>query len=236
MANRTITLSSTKQTSLVSKNHPFIRAMELTPEFVDVPPSSEKLSTPPSLDLERRTWIQQNGEGLFSVFYLSDHHAGYHDIGHGGLIALVIDHILADYCNLLSPTHFALTTALSLEYLKPTPLGTLIIARVNTEPPGLLTRFLTKKWFRKTWLRCELCIYKGGDLKPVVKAKAEFTHRKSLPKLPSCDKEVQNIDMLPTRKEEVGFDFVEISAEFFATVVSTFVLVAVIGLWVAYRA
>jgi acyl-coenzyme A thioesterase PaaI-like protein len=156
--------------------------MESEPGFEEITAFARKLSTPPLLDVGRRTWIEQTGRIAISIFHLNSSHTGYTDMIHGGILAALVDEACAEYCNRGAPTLYPLTKHLGVEFEKPSPIGEIFIAKVSTS----LLFPLTISESRKVWVTCEVLVLRGKDrVIPVVKAQALFILCEKLPQLPS---------------------------------------------------
>jgi len=196
--NGSITIKSLSNPPLMAKdlsNNPFVQRISSKETYEEITSCHRKLKDPSILNAGRRTWIERSGKTFISVFYLSLHHAGYCNLVHGGVLAALIDHVSAEYCNYAAPGRYALTKCLEVEFTRPSPPGALFLARVSTSrevPFDLDTK--------KVWIECEIWTAPVDDkFAMVVKAKALFVLRESLPKLSSSEAK-HSIEELLLRK------------------------------------
>jgi acyl-coenzyme A thioesterase PaaI-like protein len=93
---------------------------------------SSELQRP--LNIKQMSWQEANGNSLLSVFFLGEELRGYCGMIHGGVLAGILDDLLARYCkHHSSPQHpFPVTKTLAIKYIKPAFSGQLFYAQVTT--------------------------------------------------------------------------------------------------------
>ncbi|RXG43323.1 hypothetical protein VDGE_02994 [Verticillium dahliae] len=117
-----------------------------------------RLTVPPIM------WLEQGGKSSVTIMHLGTDMCGHPRIVHGGLLATLLDEGLARCCFDALPSKVAVTARLEVNYRKPTPAGTFVVLRAETQ----------RVEGRKAWVagRIETLVDESKGEKPVVLVEA----------------------------------------------------------------
>jgi acyl-coenzyme A thioesterase PaaI-like protein len=179
-ANGSITIRALPNPAKELPNNLLVECMASNDAYEEITSRPRKLNAPYMLNISRRTWMERSGKRFRSVFHLSQHHAGYYNLVHGGILAALIDDVSVEYCNHGAPSFRGITRLLKIEFKKPSPPEAFFLAKVSTprEFPFNINNS------DKVWVECEIWAAPNGEkLALVVKAETLFVLRESIPGL-----------------------------------------------------
>ncbi|KJZ79090.1 hypothetical protein HIM_01241 [Hirsutella minnesotensis 3608] len=158
------------------EKHPLVAELRRRPDLTESRPHMKMpaqyrarsltggaLSGPRKMPVPVVSFRDGEGKTMVSVAYVGEDLCGHPGLVHGGLLATLLDEGLAWCCFNALPHKLGVTAYLNVNYRKPTPAGSFLVLRAETQ----------KVEGRKAWVKGQLELLAKPGEKPTVLAEAE---------------------------------------------------------------